>query len=301
MKLLVRKNLLDVASNAEKAQCVTWFAETKSVTIARRNFRRLYHKAPPSENSMSWHKNFWTQEECDLPRSGRPKLSEESVHVVRESFLHNPQKSIRKASTETAIPPMSVHKILHKRLHYRAYHPPTVQALTNDDKPCRYDFACRPTMLNSIEDDPNYLKRIVFTNEATWHVSGRVDEHNVRVWGSENSHKFREIVQHSPKVNVWCGLMHDRVIGPFFLHENMWREIFTTCLWILQSYNWMNYNRTLFISKPALRPNRAGLFLCANCLTKLSQGDGLGVTDWYHDLLSLHWLLSLKPYNRQSL
>ena len=37
-----------------------------------------------------------------------------------------------------------------------------VQALNKDDKPRRYEFAC--TMLNSNENDPNYLKRIVFTD-----------------------------------------------------------------------------------------------------------------------------------------
>ena len=96
-----------MASNAEKVQYVTWFAETKLVTIVRRNYRRLYHKTPcTSENSIrSWHKKILdTGRVCDLPRSGRPKLSEESVDIVMEILLLNPQKSIREASTETAIP-----------------------------------------------------------------------------------------------------------------------------------------------------------------------------------------------------
>lgn len=39
------------------------------------------------------------------------------------------------------------------------------------------------------------------------------------VWGTEHPH---EVIQHhrdSPKVNVWCGLMVDRVIGPFIFVE----------------------------------------------------------------------------------
>jgi hypothetical protein len=28
-----------------------------------------------------------------------------------------------------------------------------------------------------------------------------------------------EHIRDSPKVKVWCGLLHDRVIGPFFFHE----------------------------------------------------------------------------------
>ncbi|GBM45525.1 hypothetical protein AVEN_87565-1 [Araneus ventricosus] len=28
-----------------------------------------------------------------------------------------------------------------------------------------------------------------------------------------------QYVRGSPKVNVWCGLLHDRVVGPFFFTE----------------------------------------------------------------------------------
>ncbi|PNF32015.1 hypothetical protein B7P43_G06576 [Cryptotermes secundus] len=38
-------------------------------------------------------------------------------------------------------------------------------------------------------------------------------------WGSENPHEYGKMARHSPKVNVWCALMHDRVIGPFFFAE----------------------------------------------------------------------------------
>jgi hypothetical protein len=29
-----------------------------------------------------------------------------------------------------------------------------------------------------------------------------------------------EHVRDGPKVNVWCGIMSDRIFGPFFFHEN---------------------------------------------------------------------------------
>ena len=85
-----------MSSNQEKAQCVIWFAESKSVTTVRRNYRRQYHKDPPSENSVrAWYRTFLDRGSvCDLPRSGCPSLFEESVDAVRESFVHSPQKSI---------------------------------------------------------------------------------------------------------------------------------------------------------------------------------------------------------------
>ena len=41
----------------------------------------------------------------------------------------------------------------------------------------------------------------------------------MRIWGSENPHEYREAERDSPKINVWCGLMHNRDIEPFFFTE----------------------------------------------------------------------------------
>ena len=51
------------------------------------------------------------------------------------------------------------------------------------------------------------------------HVSGAVNLHNVRIWGTENTHDFVEQLINSPKVNVWCALCHNKVIGHFFFRE----------------------------------------------------------------------------------
>ena len=52
-----------------------------------------------------------------------------------------------------------------------------------------------------------------------FHISGKLSKHNVRIWGSENPHATRELQRDSPKVNVWCGIIGNRIIGPFFFHE----------------------------------------------------------------------------------
>ncbi|KFM72225.1 hypothetical protein X975_12840, partial [Stegodyphus mimosarum] len=74
-------------------------------------------------------------------------------------------------------------------------------------------------MLRRIEDDAEFLKRVMFSDEASFHLSGIINRHNVRICESENPHEYREAQGDSPKVNVQCGLMHDRVIGPFFFTE----------------------------------------------------------------------------------
>ena len=64
-------------------------------------------------------------------------------------------------------------------------------------------------MLSRIEDDEDFLKKVMFTDEACFHVSGKVNRHNVRIWGSKNPHVVIEHLRNSPKVNVWSGLLHD--------------------------------------------------------------------------------------------
>ncbi|GBM65110.1 NF-X1-type zinc finger protein NFXL1 [Araneus ventricosus] len=64
-------------------------------------------------------------------------------------------------------------------------------------------------MLQKIEEDENFLQHVMFSDEATFHISGIVNRHNTRIWGLENFHAVLEQARDSPKVNVWCGLLHD--------------------------------------------------------------------------------------------
>ena len=57
-------------------------------------------------------------------------------------------------------------------------------------------------MLGRIEDDEDFLKKVRFTEKACSHVSGKVNQHNVRIWGSENSHVVIEHIRNSAKFNV---------------------------------------------------------------------------------------------------
>ena len=74
-------------------------------------------------------------------------------------------------------------------------------------------------MLHRLDSDPGFLKRVFFSDESTFHVSGLINRHNSRIWGSQNPHETYELERDSPKLNVWCGIMHDKIIGPFFLAE----------------------------------------------------------------------------------
>ena len=63
-----------------------------------------------------------------------------------------------------------------------------VQQLKDTDKPARSNFciAMQEKLADDIFDD-----RYVFRDEATLHASGKVNKHNIRIWGrpSQNLHE----------------------------------------------------------------------------------------------------------------
>jgi hypothetical protein len=93
-----------------------------------------------------------------------------------------------------------------------------MQALEVNDKPCHTAFA--QEMLLRQDNDDRHLHKILFSDEAIFDVSGRVNRHNVRIWGSENPHHATEYIQDSPKFNMWCGLVFNHIIGTFFFAES---------------------------------------------------------------------------------
>ena len=107
----------------QKAQCVLWYHKSKSPTAVLYKFRYEFGQDPSHINSIKrWFKNFIkTGRILDRKRSGRPSIEEEIVHAEREAFHRIPRISIPFASNKLAIPRITVHRILHKRLLLHAY------------------------------------------------------------------------------------------------------------------------------------------------------------------------------------
>ncbi|GBL80575.1 hypothetical protein AVEN_225265-1 [Araneus ventricosus] len=133
-----------MASIEQKVQCVLAFHETKSPINVQRTFRRCYGRNPPDTKSIKrWYEKFKERSVTDLPRSGRPSVSEATVELVRQSFQRSPTKSTRQVSSERQIPQTSFLRILHKRLKLHAYKVQIVQDLQPNDCPRRAEFAQR--------------------------------------------------------------------------------------------------------------------------------------------------------------
>jgi hypothetical protein len=71
------------------------------------------------------------------------------------------------------------------------------------------------SMQQWVEEDDDFFNRLIFDNESTFHLSGKVNKHNVRIWGIENPRELVQYTRDSPKVNVFCAVSHTKVYGPF--------------------------------------------------------------------------------------
>lgn len=143
---------------------------------------------------------------------------ENSLNVVL-TVTETPQITINKISESTNIESRSIRRIL-KNNRFHPYKPKFIQVLRDRDYDARFDFCA--WYQGNIEEDSNFPKKIIFSDEATFNSNGTVSSQNCRWWATENP-KFTiaNKDQYSFKVNVWCGIFRNRLVGPFFFRENL--------------------------------------------------------------------------------
>lgn len=89
-----------------------------------------------------------------------------------------------------------------------------------NDPGLRVEFC--ETMMQRIDENSHFLHNIVFSDEATFTLHGKVNTQNWRYWSATNSHEILENhTQYPQKLNVWAGILNDRIIGPFIIDGNL--------------------------------------------------------------------------------
>ena len=85
----------------------------------------------------------------------------------------------------------SMHKILRQKLHMKAYKTQLHQKLLGEDYYAWLTF-CHQFNEKPGNDDV-FVSSLLFSDEATFHISGKVNRHNCQIWGTENPN---ETVEH---------------------------------------------------------------------------------------------------------
>jgi hypothetical protein len=59
-------------------------------------------------------------------------------------------------------------------------------------------------------------KQITFSDQVNFHLSGKVNRHNIQIWGSKKPVAVVEMEYDSPKVNMFC-VVSRRFVQPVLL------------------------------------------------------------------------------------
>jgi len=167
---------------------------------------------------------------ADLSGRGRKSIFDEKIMEINSSVeLSAGRTSIRSISHATDIPKSVVQRVLAKQLKLKPYKFEKVQVLTDEHKGKRRDFCL--SMLQKINSCDVYLPNVLFSDEATFSLSGTVSSHQFRIWSNENPHVKVELPRHSPSITIWVGYTQHFRIGPYFFESTVtgdnYRELLT--------------------------------------------------------------------------
>lgn len=150
------------------------------------------------------------------------------VVTILASVHLDPHISTRQIEREIGIPRATVSRIL-RTLHYHPYHITLVQELRENHIQRRIEF-CQ-WALQMIENDPDFFKYVLFSDEAKFYSDGRLNRHNCHYWSDVNPHWHRAMDhQNRWSIMVWCGIVNGHLIGPYFFQRNVDRNSYLELL-----------------------------------------------------------------------
>lgn len=160
------------------------------------------------------------------PLRARLGRSEENIAAVRESVAENPDTSIRHRAQELNLSTTTLHRILTNDLSLHAYKIQLAQELKPDD------HLKRRTFVNWLQEqrqvDADFSQKIIFSDEAHFHLGGFVNKQNCRIWAAENPRTIVEKPLYPQKVTVWCAFFANGIIGPYFFENDTGNSVTVT-------------------------------------------------------------------------
>lgn len=217
-------------------------------------------------------------------RNGQPRRIHQHPedNAILAANQENPRTSLRDLSSQLNVSKDKVRRcfVRHK---IKPYKPKFLHTLKEGDSNKRLDY-CYWAQGNFL-NDRNFLMKIMFTDEATFTTNGVVSSQNCRYWASENPHWVINCKdQYSEKINVWCGILGDRVIGPFFFNNSLNAE---RLLHFFDNEFWVAYNEDL-------PPNvREDMYLQ---LDGASIHNSRIVRQWLNDHFPMRWIGRNSPF-----
>lgn len=150
----------------------------------------------------------------DLPKGSRKPVPEHTEVDIMLAFEEDPHTSSRQVALDNNVDHVTVLRTL-KKEKWHPYKVVLVQELLEDDFDRRIQFC--ETVMEKNNRDPMFSKKVLFSDEATFLLNGHVNRQTYRYWSKGNPHWMQEChTQYPEKLNVWAGIIHNKIIGPYF-------------------------------------------------------------------------------------
>ena len=193
-------------SDAQKAHCVMWASNGHGPTAIRRLHRTKYGGAPPSRTSISqWVTDY---EECGTHAhrggNGRPSFSDAKKAQIKQLFHDNPKRSLRDVASEVHVHHTTVWAIVRKELNMFPYRLQIAPQLSDADKTNRLAFA--HLIKQKLQENPDFLQRILYSDECGFSLWGAVNKQKVHVWGTQRPDIVYQSPQSTESLMVWCAV-----------------------------------------------------------------------------------------------
>ncbi|KAJ8912721.1 hypothetical protein NQ315_012275 [Exocentrus adspersus] len=144
-------------------------------------------------------------------------LNKENQLAISLAVVENPQVSVRVLSNDLNIKKSSISKCLQKN-KFQPYQ--LHQELLENDFERRI-----------VAENEDFFKFVLFTDECTFHRNGFVNRHNFHYYDTQNPHIVQvNNHQYNWSINVWGGILHNYVIGPYIFQGSVTGEVFLNCL-----------------------------------------------------------------------
>jgi transposase len=216
---------MSVFTTKERFELVTAFIKGMSSREISQNFAAAYPDRPiPSKTIIiKWYNAFRITGCLNLGHKKRKRNS----NVVTEDLTMNLCLAVEEEDTTTLsnlaeefhASRSSCFKAL-KIEKFKSYRIKNVQKLLPRDYFPRMEFC--EFWMEKINEDRNILNKILFSDESSFTLNGKINKQNRRVWARENPYRRQEKhTQYRQKVNVWVGIIGNNLVGPFFIDGNL--------------------------------------------------------------------------------
>lgn len=216
----------------QRAQIVEFYIKNNhSIVKTQREFKRVSGiRKKVSENTIRHlfekFRSGGTLGNLSKPGRSCPARNKRNIDLVRASVERDSEMSQRRRAQSLNLSLGTMNRILRKDLHLFPYKIQMTQQLLPADKPRRLAYG--KFVKEMVVADDEFRRKIVMSDEANFELCGNVHKHNCRIYGTSNPRKTQEKPNYQKKLNVWCGVAANRIIGPYFYEDEKGATVTTT-------------------------------------------------------------------------